>query len=105
MKKCLIINDIDVLKSVSNPFRLDLIRRLFIEPKTGQMLADELQLPRSKIHYHLNILITHGIIKICYEKKIKNIIHKYYAPTAQSLAVDEQILNYAINKQRKRHEP
>lgn len=104
MKKRLIIDDVDVLKSVSNPFRLDLIKRIYIKPKTGQMLADELQLSRAKIHYHLNILASHGIIVIIYEKKIKNTMHKFYAPVAQSLEVDEQILNYVLNPQIKRHE-
>ncbi|MHC0553204.1 helix-turn-helix domain-containing protein [Salinicoccus sp. CNSTN-B1] len=61
MKKLLVIDNLAQLKSVSDPFRIQLLTMLGEKPKTGQMLADELEIPRAKIHYHLNELLKNGI--------------------------------------------
>ena len=61
MKKLLVIENLAQLKSVSDPFRIELLTMLGEKPKTGQNLADEIDIPRAKIHYHLNELMKNGI--------------------------------------------
>lgn len=102
MLKQLEINDLEVLRSVSDPLRIELLKRMFQVPKTGQMLADELEVSRAKVHYHIKILASHGIIKIVHERKVINKIEKYYAPVAQSIIVNHDILNYSGNSQNKK---
>lgn len=48
MKKLLVIDNLAQLKSVSDPFRIQLMTMLAEKPKTGQMLADELDIPGPK---------------------------------------------------------
>lgn len=77
MEKLLVINELDQLKAISDPFRLQLLSMMANEPKTGQMLADELNLPRAKIHYHLNQLLTHNIIALAHTVEKNSIIQKF----------------------------
>jgi DNA-binding transcriptional ArsR family regulator len=97
MEKLLIINELDQLKSISDPFRLQLLGMMADEPKTGQMLADELELPRAKIHYHLNQLLAHNIITVSHTVEKSSIIQKFYRPAAEAIVPSINIFNF--NKQ------
>ncbi|CDZ98891.1 Helix-turn-helix domain protein [Jeotgalicoccus saudimassiliensis] len=94
MEKLLIINELDQLKSISDPFRLQLVGMMADEPKTGQMLADELGLPRAKIHYHLNQLLSHNIITVSHTVEKSSIIQKFYRPAAEAIVPSINIFNF-----------
>lgn len=83
MKKLLVIDNLAQLKSVSDPFRIELLTMLGEKPKTGQNLADELDIPRAKIHYHLNELLKNEIIHVVKTEEKNSIIQKFYAPVAK----------------------
>lgn len=94
MKNLLVIKDLEQLKSISDPFRMKLLAMMSEEAKTGQMLADELELPRAKVHYHLSQLLKHGIITISHTAEKKSILQKFYIPSAKHIIADMNILNY-----------
>lgn len=94
MKKLLIITELDQLKSISDPFRLQLLSMIAEEAKTGQMLADELELPRAKIHYHLNQLLTYNIITVAHTMEKNSIIQKFYRPAAEKIVPSINIFNF-----------
>ncbi|EEK98429.1 transcriptional regulator, ArsR [Bacillus cereus BDRD-ST26] len=56
MKEIYMIDSLEQLKSISDPLRVKIIHLIGIKPLTSQMLSDELEVPRSKIHYHLKEL-------------------------------------------------
>lgn len=101
MKKLFIINDLEQLKSISDPFRLELLKMIADTPKTGQMLADELALPRAKVHYHLNQLLAHKIIRIAHTENKNSIIQKFYQPVAEKIIPSIDILNYKESDKQK----
>lgn len=95
MEKLLIITELDQLKSISDPFRLQLLSMMAEEPKTGQMLADELGLPRAKVHYHLNQLLAHNIITVAHTIEKNSIIQKFYRPAAEKILPSINIFNFS----------
>lgn len=94
MEKLLIITELDQLKSISEPFRLQLLSMIAEEAKTGQMLADELELPRAKVHYHLNQLLSHNIITVAHTMEKNSIIQKFYRPAAEKIVPSINIFNF-----------
>lgn len=94
MKKLLIITELDQLKAISDPFRLQLLSMIAEEAKTGQMLADELELPRAKIHYHLNQLLSYNIITVAHTMEKNSIIQKFYRPAAEKIVPSINIFNF-----------
>lgn len=94
MKKTLVINDLDQLKSISDPFRLKLLTMLSESPKTGQMLANDLAMSRSKVHYHIDQLLHHNIIILSHTEERNSIIQKFYQPAAKKIIIAEDILKY-----------
>jgi predicted transcriptional regulator len=101
MKKLLVINKLDQLKSVSDPFRIELLTLLSEKPKTGQMLADEIGIPRAKIHYHLNELLKNGIIHVVKTEEKNSIVQKFYEPVAEKVVPDISLLQYKQEKKKK----
>lgn len=101
MKKLLVIDNLPQLKSVSDPFRLQLLSMLSEKPKTGQMLADELDIPRAKIHYHLSELLKNGIILVVKTEEKNSIIQKFYAPVAKKVVPNIDLLRYTEDEKKK----
>lgn len=101
MKKLLVLDNLSQLKSVSDPFRLQLLTLLSEKPKTGQMLADELDIPRAKIHYHLNELLKNGIILVVKTEEKNSIIQKFYAPVAKKVVPNIDLLKYTQDEKKK----
>ncbi|WP_031547126.1 ArsR/SmtB family transcription factor [Salinicoccus luteus] len=101
MKKLLVIDNLAQLKSVSDPFRIELLTMLAEKPKTGQMLADELDIPRAKIHYHLNELLKNGIIHVVKTEEKNSIIQKFYEPVAKKVVPNIDLLRYSADEKKK----
>lgn len=101
MKKLLVIDNLSQLKSVSDPFRLQLLSMLSEKPKTGQMLADELDIPRAKIHYHLNELLKNDIILVVKTEEKNSIIQKFYEPVAKKVVPNIDLLKYSHDEKKK----
>lgn len=101
MKKLLVIDNLSQLKSVSDPFRIELLTLLVEKPKTGQMLADELDIPRAKIHYHLNELLKNGIIHVVKTEEKNSIIQKFYEPVAKKVVPNIDLLKYTSEEKKK----
>ncbi|MFC3420399.1 ArsR/SmtB family transcription factor [Salinicoccus hispanicus] len=101
MKKLLVIDNLAQLKSVSDPFRIQLLTMLAEKPKTGQMLADELDIPRAKIHYHLNELLKNEIIHVVKTEEKNSIIQKFYEPVARKVVPNIDLLKYSPGEKKK----
>lgn len=101
MLDILVIENLAQLKCVSDPFRIKLLELLADEAKTGQQLADELEIPRAKIHYHLAELEKQGIIELVKTEQKHSIIQKFYAPVAKQLVPKLDLLKYTEEDSKK----
>ena len=64
MKDIYYINDLEKLKALADPLRVDIITTLGTTKQNSQQLAKKLKINRTRIHYHLNILEEMGFIKV-----------------------------------------
>ncbi|WP_414044006.1 ArsR/SmtB family transcription factor [Macrococcus animalis] len=101
MLDILVIENLAQLKCVSDPFRIKLLELLSIEAKTGQQLADELEIPRAKIHYHLAELEKQGIIELVKTEQKHSIIQKFYAPVAKQIVPNLDLLKFSQEDSKK----
>lgn len=97
MLDILVIDNLAQLKCVSDPFRIKLLELLSESEKTGQQLADELKIPRAKIHYHLRELEKNSLIEMVKTEQKHSIIQKFYAPTAKQFLPHPDLIKF--NKQ------
>lgn len=98
-KPILIIETYDQLKAISDPLRTKMLIYLVEQPHTGHMLANELNLSRAKILYHLRELEKHGIIKLVKKEERGGNILKYYQAVARGFIPSDHLLSYVESKE------
>ncbi|MFD0867692.1 Helix-turn-helix domain [Chlamydia abortus] len=91
----LMIDKFDQLKALSDPFRARIVMLLIENSYTGQQLAQQLEIPRSKIHYHLNELEKNELIRVNRTEVKNGIIQKFYRSVARGFFPSPDLLPHA----------
>jgi DNA-binding transcriptional ArsR family regulator len=89
----LIIENLETLKIIADPLRLQLLTLLRDEPRPAKQLAAALNLPLKKLYYHLNLLEEHALIRVVDTRVVSGIIEKHYRVTAYRLSVERNLLS------------
>jgi DNA-binding transcriptional ArsR family regulator len=87
-----VVDDLDTLKVLADPLRLR-IRELMQEPTTVKQVAAVLELPPTKLYYHINLLEKHGLIVLVDTRVVSGIIEKHYQVSAQNVRVAKHLLS------------
>jgi DNA-binding transcriptional ArsR family regulator len=85
------ISDLETLKVVTDPLRLNLLNLLRGEPRTAKELARALHLSQTKLYYHLGLLEQHGLIRVTGTRLVSGILEKQYQASAYKLSVDRRL--------------
>src|SRR5215472_3478772 len=85
------ISDLETLKVVTDPLRLNLVNLLRGEPRTAKELAKILHLSQTKLYYHIGLLEQHGLIRVVGTRLVSGILEKQYQATAYKLSVDRRL--------------
>ncbi|GGI46735.1 transcriptional regulator [Paenibacillus marchantiophytorum] len=89
-----IIEDLEQLKTVSDPLRAKVLLYLIEKAYTGQQLAKLLGMARAKVHYHLNELEKHSLISVVRTELKNGIVQKFYRAVARGFVPSEALLPY-----------
>lgn len=87
-----VVNDLDTLKVIADALRLR-IRSLLYKPKTVKQVAEELDLPPTKLYYHINLLEKHGFIVLVDTRVVSGIIEKQYQASSRTVRVARHLLS------------
>ena len=88
------INDLDTLKALMDPLRLQIIELLAPKPQTINQIAQMAGLSGSRLYYHFRILESSGLIKVVETRMVRNVVEKIYWITADNFEVDQELLNF-----------
>jgi DNA-binding transcriptional ArsR family regulator len=89
----LVVSDLDVLRLISDPVRIQLLELMRNAPRTVKELSAELNVPPTRLYYHMNLLEEHGLIKVASTRLVSGIVEKRYVVTAARLSVDRSLLS------------
>ena len=90
----LTIKDLETLKVLADPLRLQIIEVLAPEPQTVNQIAQQLGLSGSRLYYHFHLLESVGLVRVVETRMVKNIMEKIYWITADTFEVDKDLLNF-----------
>jgi DNA-binding transcriptional ArsR family regulator len=85
------IQDLETLKVVADPLRLQILNVLRGSPRPVKELAKALHLPQTKLYYHIDLLEKHGLIRVTSTRVVSGILEKHYQATAYKLTVDRAL--------------
>jgi DNA-binding transcriptional ArsR family regulator len=94
----MVITDVEQLKAISDPLRLQLLERISGEPGrtwTAKELAADLETKQTKLYHHLALLEQRGFIRVAATRVVSGIQEKRYRATASSFRVDRSLLTGA----------
>lgn len=90
-----IIEDLDTLKVLSHPIRLDILKLLGRTAQTVKEVGKQLNLPASKLYYHVNLMEKHKLITVVDTRIVSGIIEKQYMVTAYRYQPGKALLEAA----------
>jgi len=93
MKDVLVLRDLEQIKAISHPYRIEIIESFEDAPATAKQIADKMGEPHAKVNYHLKTLLKVGILDLVEEKVKLGIVEKYYLPAAKTFVLDRNIMN------------
>ncbi len=91
MKDAITLSDLDAIRALSDPRRLDLLKALVEAPCTAKQLAEAVGEDKSRLYYHISELERCGLIEVVEERQKRNLIEKVYRATAKFFTVDRAI--------------
>lgn len=98
MKDLLVLRDLDCVKAIAHPRRIDILNAFKSEPLSAKQLSEMLDEPHAKINYHIKTLYNVGILELVEEKIKSGIVEKYYYPTANNVVMSRKIIEYTLDE-------
>ncbi|KAA3646222.1 MAG: ArsR family transcriptional regulator [Chloroflexi bacterium] len=99
-----VISDLETLKLLSNPLRLQILERIELANQQGDLvtakqLADWLDQSQTKMYYHIKLLEEHGLIEVAETELVSGIPEKRYRVMAKRISIAEDIFPQNISPQ------
>jgi DNA-binding transcriptional ArsR family regulator len=86
------IKSYEQVKALTHPLRREIFNILGdLIPRTSQQLSLELNVPRNKVHYHMQELVRVGLIVLREIKKKGNFNEKYYSPISNKVILSLEL--------------
>ena len=92
MKRPKYLHDMEVMKTLGDPYRLEIVRRLMVRPATLSQLGDLMGLHPAKVRYHLKKLEAVNLVAFVSSREVRGFVEKYYSATAQAYFLNQVIL-------------
>ena len=95
------IDNIKLLKVISDPTRKKIIDVLYDKPLTASEIADKISYPKDKIYYHIKKLQTNGILIIAESEKVKGITQNKFINAAKKFEIEKTLIGEETPKSSK----
>jgi DNA-binding transcriptional ArsR family regulator len=77
------INDLSALRALADPLRMRVLELLSEQPRSVKDLAAVLAEPRNKLHYHINVLAKHGLVRVASTRRVGPVDERCYERTTR----------------------
>ena len=91
LKKRFHVADLETLRAVSDPLRVQILELLLAQELTVRQVAEKLGLLPGKLYYHFATLEKLGAIKVSKTRMVSNMEEKTYRAAAEDIDVDPSL--------------
>jgi hypothetical protein len=92
VKDILVMEDLDQIKCISQPYRINILEAFEDQPGTAKQISERLGEPHAKVNYHLKEMLKHNILDLVEEVVKLGIVEKYYLPVAKRFVVHSSLM-------------
>lgn len=104
MKEVLVLRDLECIKAIAHPRRIDILKTFDKSPLSAKQLSQLLDEPHAKINYHIKTLYKVGILELVEEKIKSGIVEKYYYPKSKNIVIGKKVLDFSLNTEQEQKE-
>ena len=97
-KQLFLVSDLETLRILMDPLRIQILEVLSPEPQTVNQVAEQLGHSSSRLYYHFNLLEEHGLINVVQTRAVNNMIEKLYWTIAEYIEIDKALLEFSPKK-------
>ncbi|NOH13494.1 MAG: helix-turn-helix domain-containing protein [Chloroflexi bacterium] len=94
----IVISDLETLKVLSDPLRMQILELLTKEPGTVKQVAEKMGLSPHKLYYHVKMLEKHDLLRVVETRVVSGIIEKHFQVTAKEFEVDHDLLTFTTDE-------
>ncbi|MEZ4671788.1 MAG: helix-turn-helix domain-containing protein [Anaerolineae bacterium] len=87
------INDLETLKVLADPLRLQIVELCTQAPRTVKQVAAVLNVPPTKLYYHVKQLEERSLVKVVDTRIVSGIVEKQYQAAAYHYRVDRELFS------------
>jgi len=99
MKEVLVLRDLECIKAIAHPRRIDILKAFNDLPLSAKRLSQILNESHAKINYHIKELYKVGILELVEQKIKSGIVEKYYYPKAKNIFIDKNVINISLREE------
>ncbi len=88
-----IINDLETLKVLADPLRIHIVELVTQAPRTVKQVAAVLNMPPTKLYYHIKQLEERSLIRVVDTRIVSGIVEKQYQAAALSYRVNRELFS------------
>jgi len=90
-----VIHSLDTLKVYFDPVRTQIMQEVSNTPRTVQQIAEALDVPFTRLYYHIKMMEKHGLIRMVDVKQMPGAIEeKYYQVSARMFVIERSLLTF-----------
>ena len=93
------ITTLDQLKAISDPLRVEILERLWLEPMSPQQMALEMGTPRTRLYHHFRLLEEAGLIAVAHTTRKRGAVERRYASVHAELTVDPKLFGSTTSQE------
>ncbi len=88
-----LVTDLETIKIISDPLRVQILEHVGLASEAGVLitvkeLAEVLDIPATKLYYHINLLEKHDLIRVAETRIVSGIIEKLYQIRAKRIRAE-----------------
>lgn len=88
-----IVNDLETLKVLADPLRLQIVELCTQAPRTVKQVATVLNMPPTKLYYHMKQLEERALIRVVDTRIVSGIVEKQYQAAAFNYRVNRELFS------------
>lgn len=93
MKDVLKINDLEQVRLLSDPLKLDIVQAMAEGECTAADVAGRLSEPVTKLYRHIDALLHAGLIEVVREQKKRGTIERHFRAAARRFEVEQSLFS------------
>lgn len=91
MRRVHVIDDAETLRLIADPTRSAIIE-LLVEPHSVTQLAGALDVPRTRLYHHIELLQSNGLVEQVDQRRVGSLTERVYALTAKVFRPSRRLL-------------